>query len=180
MEATEVEAAIRTYNKEVNGSPNPIFITGWTVTDDYVEVVLFSPQALVGWPNGSVMRVSVTNIVDFRSYLSMMRSAVGPSSREAILASEVKWVVNDNAELGVRIGDQCFFFYQGRSLCYPTGKHDTGLPRKWRYVASKEFGDTVAPSLHDDVGGVVGVAPFYEGHEWYDMTPDPANQEVVE
>ena len=49
---------------------------------------------------------------------------------------QVEWVVNDQAELGVKIGDQFFFLYKGRS--YKGGE-------KWRYVGKREFGECCHP-----------------------------------
>lgn len=43
----------------------------------------------------------------------------------------VEWVVDDNAEIGVKIGDQFFFMYKGCSYSGGT---------KWRYVNKREFG----------------------------------------
>ncbi len=47
--------------------------------------------------------------------------------------SDVEWVVNNIGELGVKIGDQFFFLYKGRS--YQCGE-------KWRPVYKREFGET--------------------------------------
>ena len=49
---------------------------------------------------------------------------------------DVEWVVNDLAELGVKIGNQFFFLYKGRS--YQGGN-------KWRYVGKREFGECCHP-----------------------------------
>lgn len=54
----------------------------------------------------------------------------------------VEWIVNDFAELGVKIGNQCFFMYKGRSLNYKElgdGSHEM----KWRPVYKREFGEGV-------------------------------------
>lgn len=179
MDHLDVEAAVRTYNKEVQGTPNPIFITSWELGDGFVEVKLFSPQVLLGWPHDGMLRANITHFPDFRAFLDMLRTASGYGSERLLKASEVKWIVNDNAELGVQIGDQCFFYYQGRSLSYPNGKHDNGEPRKYRPVASTEYGDTIPPVTQDGYGGLIGVLPFFEGHEWSDLPPDPHNVESV-
>lgn len=60
-------------------------------------------------------------------------------------ADDVQWVVNDLAELGVKIGDRFFFLYKGDSLEYPSGKHDDGTPMRWRPVGKREFGETCHP-----------------------------------
>jgi len=49
---------------------------------------------------------------------------------------KVEWVVNDLAELGVKIGNEFFFFYKGES--YKGGS-------KWRYVGKREFGECCHP-----------------------------------
>lgn len=43
-------------------------------------------------------------------------------------AGEVEWIVNDLAELGVRIGGRCYFLYKGRSMEYPDGEYEEGIP----------------------------------------------------
>lgn len=60
-------------------------------------------------------------------------------------AADVEWIVNDNAELGVKMGDQFFFLYKGDSLVYPDGKHGDGTPIMWRPVGKNEFGETCWP-----------------------------------
>lgn len=60
-------------------------------------------------------------------------------------AMEPMWIVNDNGELGVKIGDRFFFLYKGESLEYKDGKHDDGTPVMWRIVGKREFGETVWP-----------------------------------
>ena len=58
---------------------------------------------------------------------------------------QVEWVVNDISELGVKIGDQFFFMYKGRSLVYENGKHDNDEPMKWRHIGKREFGECCHP-----------------------------------
>jgi hypothetical protein len=55
--------------------------------------------------------------------------------------SDVLWITNDNGELGVRIGDQCFFLYKGESLVYGEAAHDDGTPMMIRPVSKREFGE---------------------------------------
>ena len=52
----------------------------------------------------------------------------------------VEWVVNKYGELGVKIGNQFFYLYKGRSLCY-----DPESAMKWRYVGKREFGECCYP-----------------------------------
>ncbi|HEY6875587.1 MAG TPA: hypothetical protein VI384_04435 [Candidatus Dormibacteraeota bacterium] len=49
---------------------------------------------------------------------------------------DVEWVVNDLAELGVKIGDRFFFLYKGNSYLGGT---------KWRHVGKREFGECCRP-----------------------------------
>jgi len=64
-----------------------------------------------------------------------------------IAAADVKWVVNDNAELGVKVGGKYFWLYKGESLEYEEKKHDDGTPIKYRQVWKREFGECCHP-LH--------------------------------
>lgn len=57
---------------------------------------------------------------------------------------QVQWVVNDNAELGVKIGDQFFWLYKGESLV-TSGRHGDGTSKKWRQVGKYEFGECCYP-----------------------------------
>lgn len=80
------------------------------------------------------------------------------TDRTRLSAEDVKWIVNDLAELGVKIGDQLFFLYKGESLTYKTDKHWDGQPRKWRPVRRLEFeklGFHLISASH--------------GEEWFDM-----------
>ena len=45
---------------------------------------------------------------------------------------DVEWIVNDTGELGVKIGNQFFFLYKGRSY---------QCEGKWRPVYKREFGE---------------------------------------
>lgn len=53
-----------------------------------------------------------------------------------LCCDDVEWVVNDLAELGVKIGDQFFFMYKGQS--YVAGE-------KWRLVEKRECGEVCYP-----------------------------------
>jgi hypothetical protein len=77
---------------------------------------------------------------------------------------EVIWVVNDLGELGVKIGNQCFFLYKGESLEYK-GTPDEGSPRKYRLVGKREFGETCKPTFW---AWKAGEKPVY-GPEWMDL-----------
>jgi len=67
-------------------------------------------------------------------------------------ADDVRWVVNDNGELGVEIDGQHFFCYKGRSLQYSNGTHDDGSPMMVRQVGKREFGETIWPLSWMDAG----------------------------
>lgn len=61
---------------------------------------------------------------------------------------EPQWIVNDMGELGVKIGDRCFFLYKGDNIEYKDGKHDDGTPILYRTVGKREFGETCKPDLY--------------------------------
>jgi hypothetical protein len=71
-----------------------------------------------------------------RTLEPLVRRSVGPD--------DVEWVVNDLAELGVRINGRCFFLYKGYSLEYD-GTHDDGTPMMVRIVGKREFGECCHP-----------------------------------
>jgi hypothetical protein len=63
--------------------------------------------------------------------------------------TDVEWVVNEIAELGVKIGNRFFFLYKGRSIVYNTAADeavDGKGPMKWRVVGKREFGEVVKPT----------------------------------
>jgi len=60
------------------------------------------------------------------------------AAKQGLTDDDVKWVVNDLAELGVKIGDKFFFLYKGESYCGGD---------KWRRVFKREFGECQHP--HD-------------------------------
>ena len=69
-----------------------------------------------------------------------------------ITAKDVEWVVNDNAELGVKIGNRMFFLYKGESLEYTSRLHgDNETVRLWRPVGNREFGQCCHPEGVDYV-----------------------------
>lgn len=53
---------------------------------------------------------------------------------------EVKWIVNIQGELGVRIGTKNFYLYKGESTVY-----ETAINQPWRLVEKREFGETCKP-----------------------------------
>jgi hypothetical protein len=56
------------------------------------------------------------------------------------------WIVNDLAELGVKIGERFYFLYKGNNIEYEDGKHDDGSPMLWRIVGKREFGEVCHPA----------------------------------
>ena len=60
--------------------------------------------------------------------------------------NDVEWVVNDIAELGVKIGNKFFFLYKGCSLEYKDGDKEEGeAPMRYRLVYKREFGECCHP-----------------------------------
>lgn len=80
-------------------------------------------------------------------------------------AADVQWVVNDNAELGVKIGNQFFFLYKGDSLVYSDAQHDDGSPMHWRRVFKREFGECAHPINHADYSKI-GTVSLGDSEEW--------------
>jgi hypothetical protein len=63
---------------------------------------------------------------------------------------DVQWVVNNLAELGVKIGDQFFFLYKGNSLCYERPNAKGEAPMTYRTVGKREFGECCHPVNYAD------------------------------
>jgi rubredoxin len=66
---------------------------------------------------------------------------------EELCSNDVKWIVNQAGELGVRVNNQNFYLYKGESIQHNTIDEDhirdTGIDlRKWRYVGKREFGES--------------------------------------
>jgi hypothetical protein len=84
-------------------------------------------------------------------------------------AEDVQWVVNDDGELGVKIGDQLFFLYKGESLA-PGGLRDDGSPKLWRNVQKREFGESCHPVAFDrPCDHSEGWYAETDGNEWTAM-----------
>jgi hypothetical protein len=103
----------------------------------------------------------------------------------------VEWVVNDIAELGVKIGDQFFFLYKGYSLVYGDSefeserpkdgiaKHDDGTPMHWRPVGKREFGECCHPVNYEDLRKCgqphyIGTVRLDDSDEWKPL-PAPSS-----
>lgn len=80
-------------------------------------------------------------------------------------ADDVQWITNDNAELGVKIGNQFFFLYKGYSLVYESGMHDNDTPMMWRPVFKREFGECAHPINHKDYSKI-GTVSLGDSEEW--------------
>lgn len=78
---------------------------------------------------------------------------------------DVHWVVNDNAELGVKIGEQMFFLYKGESIDYgKNAKHDSGHDMLYRPVYKREFGECCHPVHLKQIP-----KSYTEGNGWIKM-----------
>jgi hypothetical protein len=84
-------------------------------------------------------------------------------------ADTVEWVVNDNAELGVKIGDKFFWCYKGESLVYDDGRHDDGTQMLWRHVGKREFGECIHPINYGDLTRI-GTVSVTDGREWFPVS----------
>jgi len=94
-----------------------------------------------------------------------------------LTSDQVEWVVNDIAELGVKIGDQFFFIYKGHSLVYGDDDEsraagvalnsDTDPPKQhmWRPVFKREFGECAHPINHKDYSKI-GTVSLDDSDEW--------------
>lgn len=88
---------------------------------------------------------------------------------------QVEWVVNDIAELGVKIGDQFFWLYKGHSLIYGSDEdfghdrgvctHDNGTPMHWRPVGKREFGECCHPVNYKEPSKW-GTVSLNDSDEW--------------
>lgn len=65
------------------------------------------------------------------------------------------WIVNEMGELGVKIGDHCFFLYKGESVEYNPTYDDNGVTKehKYRKVGKREFGEVQHPRDYYDKDG---------------------------
>lgn len=67
-----------------------------------------------------------------------------PIATSEYLGPEPEWIVNDLGELGVKLGERCFFLYKGRNIEY-SGPHEDGTPMLYRMVGKREFGECCHP-----------------------------------
>lgn len=85
---------------------------------------------------------------------------------------EPEWIVNDNAELGVKIDNRFYFLYKGGNIQYESGKHDNGMPMYYRPVWKREFGECCHP-IH------LEIMPdqYREGEGWQPLPATAASKE---
>jgi hypothetical protein len=89
--------------------------------------------------------------------------------REGWVSVEPIWIVNNLGELGVKVGNRCFFLYKGENIEYEDALNDDDTPMMYRIVGKREFGETCKPIIHMKVeDGVI-----------YDRTPLPYKQELT-
>lgn len=89
---------------------------------------------------------------------------------------QVEWVVNDIAELGVKIGDQFFWLYKGTSLVvnnpiYEDAGEREGKPMMWRHVFKREFGECAHPINYNDPTRI-GTVSLDDSEDWKPVPPD--------
>lgn len=82
------------------------------------------------------------------------------SNPEDYEPENIQWVVNDNAELGVKVNGWFYWLYKGGSICYIT--HDDGTPIKYREVGKREFGECCHPTHLNRLPD----GPYAEGFGW--------------
>lgn len=99
-------------------------------------------------------------------------------------AEDVQWVVNDLAELGVKIGGQFFWLYKGYSLVYGTDADERALgvalnkdtdppvPHRWRPVFKREFGECAHPINYSNPELIGTVSPD-DSDDWQDLPSAP-------
>lgn len=100
-------------------------------------------------------------------------------------ADDVKWIVNNLGELGVKIGDLFVFLYKGRSLQYHHDPDDGAHVYMWRPVGKREFGETCHPmrwwnergDLSVGCGGPDADGVYRAGEGWQPLPLLPSRME---
>ncbi len=80
---------------------------------------------------------------------------------------DVEWIVNNIGELGVKIGEQFFFLYKGRSIVYVYDDSDRTMQLRWRPVYKREFGEVCHPPKYQERANERGHYNF--GEHWSDV-----------
>lgn len=79
----------------------------------------------------------------------------------SLTKEDIQWVVNDVADLGVKIGNKCFFLYKGRTI--------VNNGKKYRKVYKREFGESVHPiDCNRGSSNYIGRCGEDE-NEWFDI-----------
>ena len=82
----------------------------------------------------------------------------------ALRSTDVEWIVNNEGELGVKVGDQFFFLYKGESLMYGNDMD------QYRPVGKREFGESGPKSSYTE-------SP--EDYNWLPMDHSHQNNEMA-
>ena len=136
--------------------------------------------AVMGSKNTPEMNVALYTGRQLAAALAAAEQRGRESERAALGNVEVEWVVNDIAELGVKIGNQFFFLYKGGSLTYTaeegdsTPLHEDGSPMHWRPVFKREFGECCHPINYSDLT-LIGTVSLSDSEDWKEL---PAAKEV--
>jgi hypothetical protein len=105
-------------------------------------------------------------------YLEAQKLGLAKITEGLVLEDEnVEWVVNCGGELGVKIGNQLFFLYKGRSLSYDKDA-DRDEPMLWRLVRTREFGETVQvpeKTKYSDRGEYEDDGRYRYGEGWQEL-----------
>ncbi len=139
---------------------------------------------ITGKPDGSEPIEIVFTVAAWRAFdgacaeLDRAHRAASPDvakMAQRLTDEQVEWVVNDNAELGVKIGNQFFFLYKGYSLVYGSdvtlnrkdgiAVHDDDTPMHWRPVFKREFGECCHPINYEDPT-YIGMVSLDDSDEW--------------
>lgn len=72
--------------------------------------------------------------------------------RELEVGLEPVWVVNSLGELGVKVGERCFFLYKGDNIEYDPKDAEHGAPMRYRRVGKREFGEVQYPAKWVEAG----------------------------
>ncbi len=90
------------------------------------------------WRSASTALSDPTTDNDFREALTAAIAFDGGPLVRSLKAEDVSWVVNDNRELGVRIGDKFFFLRDGKSFVYTSHTYGCGSPSLVRPVSEHD------------------------------------------
>ena len=86
-------------------------------------------------------------------------------SEGVVEADDVKWIVNNYAELGVEVYGKQFFLYKGYSLVYWDAETHDGTPMRYREVLKREFGEC----QHPEGVNPSGASDYTVGDGWKDI-----------